>query len=77
VDKGQSLIISFLKLLSMALSQKDLLKLALNLQDPWYIKSIEFSKAEKRIDINIDFGQVVDSNALYAKRRAMAFMIQR
>ena len=55
MDKGQSLTISFLKLLAMTQSNEDLLKLALNLQDPWYIKSIEFSNAKKRIDINIDF----------------------
>jgi len=46
---------SLIELLYVTLSQEDLLKLALNLQDPWYIKSIEFSNAEKRIDINIDF----------------------
>ena len=39
----------------MTLSQEDLFKLALNLQDPWYIKSIEFSSAEKQLDIHIDF----------------------
>ena len=39
----------------MTLSQEDLLKQALNLQDPWYIKTIEFSNAEKQIDIHIDF----------------------
>jgi transposase len=37
------------------LSQEDLLKQALNLQDPWYIKTIEFSNAEKQIDLHIDF----------------------
>jgi len=37
---------SFLELLSVTLSQEDLFKLALNLQDPWYIKSIEFSSAK-------------------------------
>lgn len=39
----------------MALSQEDLFKHALNLQDPWHIKSIEFSNVEKRLDIHIDF----------------------
>jgi len=39
----------------VTLSQEDLFKLALNLQDPWYIKSIEFSSAEKQLDIHIDF----------------------
>jgi len=39
----------------MTQSNEDLLKLALNLHDPWYVKSIEFSNAKKRIDINIDF----------------------
>jgi hypothetical protein len=48
---GQGLIISFPELLFVTLSQEDLFKLALNLQDPWYIKSIEFSGAKKQIDI--------------------------
>lgn len=39
----------------MTLSQEDLFKLALNLQDPWYIESIEFSAAKKQLDIHIDF----------------------
>jgi transposase len=39
----------------VTLSQEDLFKLALNLQEPWYIKSIEFSSAKKQIDIHIDF----------------------
>lgn len=55
MGKGQSLIISFPEFLSVTLSQEDLFKLALNLEDPWYIKSIEFSNAEKRLDLHIDF----------------------
>jgi transposase len=39
----------------MVVSQEDLFKLALNLQDPWFVKSVEFNKIEKRIDIHIDF----------------------
>jgi len=39
----------------VTLSQEDLFKHALNLQDPWYIKSIEFSNTERRLDIHIDF----------------------
>jgi transposase len=46
---------SFIELLRMAISQEDLFKLALNLQDPWYVTSIEFNNIEKRIDIHIDF----------------------
>jgi len=37
------------------MSQEDLFKHALNLQNPWQIKSIEFSNEEKRLDIHIDF----------------------
>ena len=55
MGKGQSLIISFLEFLSMTLSQEDLFKLALNLQDPWYIRSIEFNNEERRLDLYIDF----------------------
>jgi transposase len=39
----------------VTVSQEDLFKHALNLQDPWYIKSIEFNNTEKRLDIHIDF----------------------
>ena len=34
---------------------KDLFKRALNIQEPWYLKSIEFNEAEKRLDLYIDF----------------------
>ena len=34
---------------------QQLFELALNIQDPWYIKSIEFSNAEGQLDIYIDF----------------------
>jgi transposase len=39
----------------VTLSQEALFKVALNLQDPWYIKSLEFNNTEKRLDIYIDF----------------------
>jgi hypothetical protein len=39
----------------MSISQEDLFKLALNLQPPWYIASIEFDLEGKRLDIHIDF----------------------
>ncbi|MBF0532469.1 MAG: transposase, partial [Candidatus Omnitrophica bacterium] len=32
-----------------------LFELALNIQDPWYIKDIQFSAEDKRLDIHIDF----------------------
>ena len=34
---------------------KDLFERALNIQEPWYLKSIEFNEAEKRLDLYIDF----------------------
>jgi transposase len=34
---------------------QQLFELALNVQDPWYIKDIQFSAEEKRLDIHIDF----------------------
>lgn len=52
---GQSLIISCPKYFYVTLSQEALFKQALNLQDPWYIQSIEFSNTEKQLDIYIDF----------------------
>ena len=39
----------------MSISQEDLFKLALNLQPPWYIDSIDFDLEEKQLDIHIDF----------------------
>jgi transposase len=39
----------------MSISQEDLFKLALNLQPPWCINSIDFDLEEKRLDIRIDF----------------------
>lgn len=32
-----------------------LFKAALGLEDPWYVKALDFSKEEKRLDIKIDF----------------------
>ena len=34
---------------------KQLFELALNIQDPWYIKDIQFDPENKRLDIHIDF----------------------
>ena len=34
---------------------KQLFELALNIQDPWYIKNIQFDPESKRLDIHIDF----------------------
>lgn len=34
---------------------QQLFELALNIQDPWYIKDIQFSAENKRLDIHIDF----------------------
>ena len=39
----------------MSISQEDLFKLALNLQSPWLIDSIDFDVEGKRLDIHIDF----------------------
>jgi transposase len=39
----------------MSISQEDLFKLALNLQPPWCVNSIDFDLEEKRLDIRIDF----------------------
>lgn len=39
----------------MSQSLEALFKIALNLEDPWYIKSIEFNKDKKQMDIEIDF----------------------
>ena len=34
---------------------KQLFEQALNIQEPWYLKNIEFSEAGKRLDLYIDF----------------------
>lgn len=34
---------------------QQLFELALNIQDPWYIKDVQFSAENKRLDIHIDF----------------------
>lgn len=34
---------------------QQLFELALNIQDPWYIKDIQFSAENKRLDIHVDF----------------------
>lgn len=39
----------------MSISQEALFKIALNLQDPWYISQIEFSAEGKQLDIHVDF----------------------
>jgi transposase len=37
------------------LSQEALSKIALDLEDPWYVKRIDFSAEEKQLDIYVDF----------------------
>ena len=39
----------------MSISQEALFKIALNLEDPWYISQIEFSAEGKQLDIHVDF----------------------
>ena len=34
---------------------KQLFELALNVQNPWYIKDIQFDSENKRLDVHIDF----------------------
>jgi transposase len=39
----------------VSISQEALFKIALNLEDPWYIKTIDFSAEGKQLDIHVDF----------------------
>jgi len=39
----------------MPISQEALFKIALNLEDPWYIATIDFSAEGKQLDIHVDF----------------------
>ena len=62
----------------MSQSLEALFKVALNLEDPWYIKSIEFNKDKKnRWILKLTLSLVVDFNAQIAKILTTLFMIQR
>lgn len=39
----------------MSISQEDLFSIALGLENPWFIKAIEFKVEEKQLDLYIDF----------------------
>jgi transposase len=39
----------------VSISQEELFRIALGLEKPWYIKTIEFKVEEKQLDLNIDF----------------------
>jgi len=39
----------------VSISQEDLFKIALNLENPWYITLIDFSAEGKQLDIHVDF----------------------
>lgn len=39
----------------MSISQEALFEIALNLEDPWYIRRIDFNSDEKQLDIRVDF----------------------
>lgn len=39
----------------MSISQQGLFKIALGLEEPWYIRSIDFNVEEKQLDLHIDF----------------------
>ena len=39
----------------MSFSQEELFKIALGLENPWYIKTIDFKAEEKQLDLHIDF----------------------
>ena len=39
----------------MSISQEELFRIALGLEKPWYIKTIDFKVEEKQLDLHIDF----------------------
>jgi transposase len=39
----------------VSISQEELFKVALGLEEPWYIKTIDFNIEEKQLDLHIDF----------------------
>ena len=39
----------------MSISQEELFKVALGLEEPWCIKAIDFNIEEKQLDLHIDF----------------------
>jgi len=59
----------------VSISQEDLFKLALNLQPPWYIASIDFDLEGKRLDIYIHF-EHVNFHVLNVATLNAVFMIQ-
>ena len=40
---------------AVSISQEALFKIALNLEDPWYITLIDFSAEGKQLDVHVDF----------------------
>jgi transposase len=39
----------------VSISQEELFKIALGLEEPWYIKAIDFNVEEKQLDLHVDF----------------------
>jgi transposase len=39
----------------VSISQEELFRIALGLEKPWYIKTIDFKVEEKQLDLHIDF----------------------
>ena len=59
----------------MSISQEALFKIALNLEDPWYIKLIYFSAEGKQLDVHVDFESAANFLVQSAVNQSAACMI--
>jgi hypothetical protein len=57
------------------ISQEALFKIALNLEDPWYITTLDFSAEGKQLDIMSTSKQAVNFLARNAAKQAATCMI--
>jgi len=60
----------------MPISHEALFKVALNLEDPWYITSMDFSVEGRQLDIHVDFNPAANFLARNARNQAAACTIQ-
>ncbi len=55
MGRRAKLVVTSTRKYAVSISQEALFKLALNLEDPWYITLIDFSAEGKQLDVHIDF----------------------
>jgi len=60
----------------MPISHEALFKVALNLEDPWYITSMDFSVEGRQLDIHVDFKSGSKFPCAKSRNQAAACTIQ-